>query len=393
MSQKKTCAGPDCKEKFEPAVHNQKYHSQQCKRDAENAARRREFVEDVASAVAPAYLVEDGEDKVSFLRNEVARLARLVDKHKSNKDEVVEAVYQAAFEAVSTMAPPPKVAKPKLAKGKKVPEVAVAAFADWQLGKQTPDYNSEVCRKRIDIYGDKFLEITNIHRQHHPINEAHVWLLGDIVEGEEIFPGQSHLVDSSLYRQVGVNGPEIMRDFILKLLTEFEKIHVVGVIGNHGSIGGSRRKDYNGETNMDRLLYKIVEHMFEYEPRVTFNIPDGHGERNFYAVDSIGDYRALLLHGDQFPPPTSSHSYYKKVMGWKDGAIPEEFNDVYMGHYHQNTKMTLGSSILRVVGSPESYNTFAQEVLAVMGRPSQLMQFVHPANGVTGEYTIWLDEV
>jgi len=26
-----------------------------------------------------------------------------------------------------------------------------------------------------------------------------------------------------------------------------------------------------------------------------------------------------------------------------------------------------------------------------MGRPSQPLQFVHPINGITGEYTVWLD--
>jgi DNA repair exonuclease SbcCD nuclease subunit len=78
-------------------------------------------------------------------------------------------------------------------------------------------------------------------------------------------------------------------------------------------------------------------------------------------------------------------------MGWKDGAIPEQFQDVYMGHYHQSVKATLGTTMLRVAGSPESYNTFAQEVLAAMGRPSQPLQFVHPQQGVTAEYTTYLD--
>jgi hypothetical protein len=78
-------------------------------------------------------------------------------------------------------------------------------------------------------------------------------------------------------------------------------------------------------------------------------------------------------------------------MGWKDGAIAEPFDDVFMGHYHQNAKMTLGNSILRISPSPESYNTYAQEVLAVMGRPAQHLQFVHPLVGVTSEHTIYLD--
>lgn len=384
------CAAPDCDVEFEPNSHNQRYHEPQCKRDAENASRRRQLTEDVARAVAPMYGDDEDEEVVEFLRKERVRLGRAVERYKSTKGELVKAVYAAAYDAFSEVSAP-VVPAPAKDNRKADEETAVAVLADWQLGKVTPTYNSEICRDRIDLYGDKVVRITNIQRADHPVRHLRVWVLGDIVEGEDIFPGQAHLIDSSLYRQVGINGPEIMRDFILKMLLEFDTIHFVGVIGNHGSIGGRQRKEYNSETNMDRLLYKIVEHMFAYEPRVTFNIPDGDGETNFYAVDRIGDYGTLLMHGDQFSAPSSSHMYYKKVMGWKDGAIPEPFDDVFVGHYHQNVKMTLGSSILRMSGSPESFNTFAQEVLAVMGRPSQHLQFVHPFNGVTSEHTIYLD--
>lgn len=385
------CALPDCDQMFEPAVWNQKYHDTQCKRKAENLDRRRQYTEDVAKAVAPIYLDMDEDEQLDFLRKENQRLARSVDKYKAQTNEMIDAVYKAAYDAFSSLELP-TVPKPKLSKRKSGDEeVAVAVLADWQLGKQTPTYNTMACAERISLYGDKVERFTEIARADHPVNHLRMWLLGDIVEGEEIFPGQSHLIDSSLYAQVGVNGPQILRDLILHMLEVFETIHIVGVIGNHGSIGGRARRMYNGETNMDRLLYKIVEWMFAYEPRVTFDIPDGHGERNFYAVDTIGDYGTLLMHGDQFPPPSSVHTYYKKVMGWKDGAIPEHFDDVFIGHYHQNTKMTLGSSILRISGSPESFNTFAQETLAVMGRPSQHLQFVHPENGVSSEHTIWLD--
>lgn len=46
----KICAAPGCEETFEPITHNQKYHSQQCKRNAENYSRRRE----------PSFTVSEG---------------------------------------------------------------------------------------------------------------------------------------------------------------------------------------------------------------------------------------------------------------------------------------------------------------------------------------------
>lgn len=330
---------------------------------------------------------------VDFLRSENKRLAKQLEKHKNISEEASHSIYRAAYDALANFKLPSIERKPPRKAGKGAPETAVAVLADWQLGKVTPDYNSQVLAKRIELYTEKMLEIVEIQRADHPVNNLHVWLLGDIVEGEEIFPGQSHLIDSGIYRQVGVNGPEILSKFFATALENFDKVNVTGVIGNHGSVGGRNRKMYDPESNMDRLLYKITSLIFASNPRIQFNIPDGRGERHWYAVDTIGNYSTLLIHGDQLPSPTSVTAYGRKVLGWKDGAIPEEFQDVFMGHYHQQAKMTIGSSTLRISGSPESYNTYAQEYFNSMSRPCQHLMFVHPDNGVTSEYSVWLDSV
>jgi len=330
---------------------------------------------------------------INFLRSENKKLAKMVDKYKNVKEEASNAVYQAAYEAFSSFELPNVSYKPYASNNKSTPETAVAVFADWQLGKITKSYNSDVLAKRIELYTEKMLEIVNIQRMHHNVDTLHVWLLGDIVEGEEIFPGQSHLLDAGLYRQVGMYGPEILVKFLTTALQNFKHIHITGVIGNHGAVGGRARRQHDPETNMDRLLYKIIQWIFKDEKRISFNIPDGRGERSFYAIDRVGSYSSLLIHGDQMPAPSSFHGYYKKVMGWKDGAIPEDFEDVFMGHYHQQFKMTIGSGILRISGSPESHNTYAQEYFQSMSRPCQHLMFIHPERGITSEYSIWLDEV
>jgi hypothetical protein len=343
--------------------------------------------------VGSSYGVSVPSATIDFVRSENKRLARSADKYKNISDHASETIYKAAHDVFSKFELPTLIRKEARKPGKGTPETAVVVFADWQLGKVTPDYNSEVTAKRIELYTEKMLEIVEIQRADHPIDNLHVWMLGDIVEGEEIFPGQSHLIDSGIYRQVGVNGPEILSKFFATSLENFNQVNVTAVIGNHGSVGGRNRKMYDPESNMDRLLYKITSLIFANNPRINFNIPDGRGERHWYAVDKIGDYSSLLIHGDQMPSPNSITAYYRKVMGWKDGAIPEEFQDVFMGHYHQQAKMTLGSSTLRISGSPESYNTYAQEYFHSMSRPCQHLMFVHPERGVTSEYSVWLDEV
>src|SRR5690606_3245952 len=120
----------------------------------------------------------------------------------------------------------------------------------------------DVCEQRIELLCDKTERLVNIQRSDHPVRKLRVWMLGDIIEGELIFPGQPHLIDSSLYRQVTVDGPRICANYLRRMLALFEEVEVVCVIGNHGRLGGRASRDYNPETNADRMLYRILQMMF-----------------------------------------------------------------------------------------------------------------------------------
>lgn len=337
----------------------------------------------------------DEQATIETLRSANLKLLQQLEKVKHTKAEVVNAVYEAAYAASTSLAIKP-VATPSKDARKNGEEVAVAVLSDWQLAKITPTYDSKTCEDRIEKYAQKVLQLTDIQRKDHPVKELRVWILGDIIEGELIFPGQHWLIDSSLYTQVCVDGPRILANFLRTMLSHFEKVHVTAVIGNHGRLGGRSSRDMNAESNGDRMLYKITEQIMVGEKRLTWSIPDGDREKNWYAVDSIGSYSTMLFHGDQIRGGFAGFPYYglaKKVWGWKSGAVPEHFDDVYFGHWHQVVRSTLNNVNARCSGSPESFNTYAQESLAAMGRPSQPLMFVHPKKGiVTAEYTVWLTE-
>lgn len=333
------------------------------------------------------------EQVIENLQRANEKLARDLSRSKNTQTELVEAVYRAVSDGLAGLVLPP-VLRPPRDRRSGSEEVAVAMIGDWQLGKVTPTYNSSACEKRVGIYADKVVELTRLQRSHHPIRRLHVWVLGDIIEGIIIFPGQQWLVDSSLYRQITVDGPRILGNFLRRMLTEFEEVHVTAVIGNHGRLG--KRGEYDPESNGDRMLYRITQQLLDREKRLTWDIPDGMGERHWYAIDRIGNYSCLLMHGDQIRGGFAGFPFYglaKKVWGWKAGAIPEHFDDVAFGHWHQNVTVTLNRTLARCNGSTESDNTYAQENLAAMGRPSQRLMFVHPEKGrVTAEYLVWLDD-
>jgi|TARA_Y100000034_G_scaffold17778_1_gene19565 hypothetical protein len=390
----KICEAEGCNVKFIPNTHNQKYADPRCRKDLDACAEDKICRYRLESGEFP--VEEDPLDGVKpgneyELRAAYNKLVSEYVKLKNKKDDLAEAVYQAVSHEVSDL-DFPKVPAPKKDRRTKGEEVAVAVLSDWQLAKVTPTYNSEICEQRVNLFADKVIHLTNIQREDHPVKSVHVWILGDIVEGELIFPGQSFLIDGSLYRQVTVDGPRIMSSFLKKMLENFDTVHVSAVIGNHGAVGGKTRRDHDPETNADRMLYRIMSLIFESEPRITFDIPDGTGERNWYLIDRIGNYSCLLCHGDQFRSFGSFYPFQKKIYGWKVGAVAEEFQDVFLGHWHTPTKMTFNTVQCRIAGSTESTNTYAIESLAAVGRPSQHLQFVHPEKGmVTAEYTCWLD--
>jgi len=342
-----------------------------------------------------AALVDEKLRRVYAENNRLRR--RLMNKDEAT-ERMVEAAENAIFETVGTITIP-KVPKPKprkLTLG--TPEVAVAWIADIQLGKKTPTYNSDIAEERIDRHADKVLSITNMHRSASPITECHVWMLGDIVEGEGIFPGQEWLIDSSLYEQAMNRGPRILAMFVRRMLSEFDKVVVHAVIGNHGRVG--KRGQFHYETNTDRMCYKVTETILAEEiesGRLSWehSEPGMSGERGWYSIDRIGKLTTLLVHGDQFRGSLGIPWYgvRKKVLGWKAmaaaGALPfPDFDDVAFGHWHQAVTWTINGIGTRGSGSTESFNDYAAEELAGMSRPSQRLMFVNPEKGlVTADYT------
>ena len=318
-----------------------------------------------------------------------------LQKAKATSAEIVEAVYQAVsdnLKALDLSSTP----RPRPDRRKGSDETAIITFSDLQLGQVTSSYNSEIAEQRVQLYADKIIRLTELQRASHPIRRAKLYMIGDLIEGELIVPSHPHQVDSSVYAQVALNGPRILVNFIQRLLEEFDGVDIVSVPGNHGEVGGASRKQYNPETNFDRMLSVIVKQMFEAsgEKRLTWNIPDGYGRTSWYAVDYVGDVGVLLWHGHQARRTSSSSHlpFYKLVMGWRSGAIPEPFSVSICGHHHTPTFLTMNSVQHYINGTFASDSEYAVERLAANSKAAQWLLFAAPGRGVTASYLVTLDD-
>ncbi len=336
----------------------------------------------------------DNESDLDRVRRDRDNLARQLYEVKRKHSDYLETLFQAVSDSIARTPFKPVKAPAKRKAGSGSEEICVPLLSDTQIGKKTPTYDTEVCRQRVEKYAQKIIEITEIQRADHPVNHCRGALLGDMLENCDIFPGQQWLLDSTLYDQI-FNTVEIIVTFARTLLTSFDTVELDAVDGNHGRIG--RRGQFGPMDNVDRIIYRMVQQRLANEPRFKLNMTDPEGERNWYRIMEVGNYKALLIHGDQIRGHSGFPWYGlgKKVQGWGSGGLGDDsdFRDVFMGHYHQIARVPLNHRSVWANGTTESSNTFAAEVLAAQSEPSQWLLYIHPEKGrVTASYGVELGE-
>lgn len=330
--------------------------------------------------------------RIEDLEKLCTRLQRQLATAKAKTADMVEAVYEGAKDAALVVGSPRPVTIKK-DKRKPAGEVALLHTTDWQLGKTTESYSSEVCVERVMKMTEKVVKLTEIQRAAHPVRECVVMLGGDLVENTAIFSQQSWEVDSSTFAQV-FSASSLIESMLLALLENFERVRVYEVAGNHGRIGrgkGQQSVDYERETNWDRIVGRIARERLADQKRLEWRVPD-----SWYELIKIGDYACFLTHGDQirsFGGNTPAHGITRKCLAWSSG-VTEPWTDAYMGHFHQPLSLNLANGgRVFVTPSTESGSEYAREFVAARGRPAQRLHFVDPDKGmVTAEYLIWLDQ-
>lgn len=332
----------------------------------------------------------DAQREIEDLRAALVRSQRELVRVKAKTDHLVSATIQAAHDAVLAQ---PQLVIPKPGKdARRGAEVALWHLTDWQGAKITTSYNTKVMHKRVNRFVDKAEKITNLHRSSHPVKD--VWILfgGDMIEGLFNFPTQPFEIDATLFGQF-VTVANLMVSVVRRALTIYENVHVVAEWGNHGRLG-SKRDAVPRSDNADRMTYELARQVLlsTGAGRVVWeDCPE-----DIQRVE-IGDYRALLIHGDEIGRGgyASTTTIVNHVNRWRSGVYPWPFRDVYVGHYHTHYQSSLadGSGAIFGTGSTESDNRYASVGLASSAIPSQRLHFVDPRAGrTTAQYQVWLND-
>lgn len=322
---------------------------------------------------------------VTDLRAHIGRLERRNSALRSNEFLIKEAVSTALGDLPRSFRAVPV---PKVGRGKKE-EVAILHLSDIQLGKITKSYNTAVADERVQLAMRKTVRITEMRRNNATIRELHVYLGGDMVEGEDIFPHQAHLIDSPLFEQACINGPSIFARALLTALEHFEVVKVFCVYGNHGRNGPKHTRSHP-KTNWDRVFYHTLRTVLlgtADHPRTDMKRLEFYESDEFWLVDRVFAWGNLIVHGHQITGGFAGFPWYgtaKKAWGWID-SIEEPWDNLYFGHFHTPAFATLGGRVFYANGTTESDNEFAKESLAACGVPVQRLQFMNEEHGVISD--------
>ena len=328
-------------------------------------------------------------DKIEALRQANATLQTQLIAAKNRGAEIVNAVYQAAYDA-SLITGTAKSIPAKVDQRTKSAEVALWHMTDWQGAKLTTSYNSEVMKERVKLFAKKAISITEIQRADHPVKDCTIMFGGDMVEGLFNFPTQPFEVDATLFGQFRTVA-KLIEEVVLDALANYEHVTVVPEWGNHGRLG-SKRDAIPKSDNLDRMTYELARQRLEDEPRLTWQeCPE-----DIQRVE-IGNYRALLMHGDEvgrsgFAAPAAWQAAGNR---WKAGAYEWDFQDIFLGHFHKTAQENLsdGLGFVYWTGSTESGNRYARDSMAASGVPSQRLHFIDPEKGrTTAQYIVYLDK-
>ena len=258
----------------------------------------------------------------------------------------------------------------------------IALASDWHIEERVRpetvsflnEYNPDIAAERAQKFFRNTLRLINMQRAGARIDEAVLWLGGDLITGyihpelvEENYLSPIEAVDRAF---------DILVGGIQFLLAEgdFTKLHIPCSYGNHGRTTEKIRIASGARNSYEWGLYHRLRKHFAAlkEPRAAFQVAAG-----YHQYVDIGDDIALRFHhGDAIRYAGGvggvTVPLMKAIHNWN--TAPREGSRIaraatcdFLGHFHQY----FGCSRWVVNGSLIGWNPYAVQIRAQYEEPQQ----------------------
>lgn len=193
----------------------------------------------------------------------------------------------------------------------------ILQLGDLHFGKQTEFFDSNVARERLMEIPQKLVACKK------GVDEIVVLLLGDLVEGVDIYPNQSIGLEFCVFEQVKACVESLWAMLVL-LGRKFPQcnIRVEGVPGNHGRTGKTAAR----KSNWDNVILYILQTLAKNSAS---SIDVGMNSKDFNTIDVKG-HSVLLCH--RGVPHVGTPARQIKASAWK---LYNDADILVHGHWHE----------------------------------------------------------
>ncbi len=394
-------APPITKEKLQEAVdliyEYGSGHSAQDATGIPDATLRHRYRIAIQQGVTPSKSVKGSKDKQLLqLNSQVKSLTRKLQEAE-RQEAVSEDIRQKIFK-IAQMDPDPPAWTLKTTKTTASPGIPTLLCSDWhwaevinpaEIGGVENEYNLRISHARARKLINSTVDLLKNHMVNPNYEGIHIMLGGDL------FSGTIHDLSET-------NEVPMMKAFVdlygvliwslNTLLEHFPKVHVSGVVGNHGRTSYKPKTKQRAVTNFDWLLYNMLEKYYHpnegsVDKRITFTIPESAD-----VLVKIYNQRYLFTHGDQFRGGDGIIGPLGPIMRGdtkkraRNMQIGQDYDTLVIGHWHRY----ISTRQIIVNGSLCGYNEFAFLNNFPFEVPIQALWITHPSHGITFQIPVYV---
>jgi len=348
------------------------------------------------------------DERIRLLTRENDALKRRLSQTVAKTDIIVRQVADSLRDKTIVVDIPP--APEGIHSGKRE-ETAVFCVGDIHMGHYFPSgpyaYNVNIATERMQMAVDKFIATTRDRRTSATITDVHLYVIGDMVEGENMRPGHGHSIEAPVFEQAVFHAPRALASTIMKLLGDFQRVKVVAVPGNHGR-NGPAKGDAHAHTNWDSVCYETTRHIVtsamaqqqsDRRDDLVWDLPSdrvmsGTGDQ-WFSVDYVYDWCNCIIHGEDMGGKSwGGIPFYgvEKIISRYANIVSDPIDFMFMGHIHVDAEIPTNYRKVYVNGAVESSSTFVRKQLVSSSPPSQMALFYDAEHGPLSKHTLWLDE-
>lgn len=255
-------------------------------------------------------------------------------------------------------------------------------FSDLQIGKLMDDYDTEVCKRRvnewIEVVTQRLLQYMDLG---YKIDKIVLAVLGDIIESDKKHENSGRACDIGTADQMKV-GIDLMFNYVIKQLALFAPLDVIMITGNHDHDGHGLNMFKPGREHLSWPMYHAVRMLSEQAGLdAQFFIPEG----SFHVHDIYGS-KVLYEHGVGV---ATSGAAMKKHVANRIDQLKEYITLFRMGDKHNicrfnNDRLVVNGAFFGDSRSGEEYSG----IVGYDGEPAQLM-FAHVERSNTARTSIF----